>query len=207
MLDYGIFYEFIPLDTLGSFGEKTVPIWEVKLGVNYAMVITTNAGLWRYIIGDTVRFTSVDPYRIKITGRTKHFINVFGEELMVENAEQGLRTACEQTGASISDYTVAPIFMSENKKGAHQWLIEFNRAPSDHIQFMQVLDEALQHLNSDYEAKRLKDITLRAPELVVAKSKLFYQWLDGQNKVGGQHKIPRLSNSRTYIEELLVLNK
>ena len=207
MLDYGIFYEFIPLDTLGSFGEKAVPIWEVKLGVNYAMVITTNAGLWRYIIGDTIRFTSFDPYRIKITGRTKHFINVFGEELMVENAEQGLRTACEQTGASISDYTVAPIFMSENKKGAHQWLIEFNRAPSDYAQFMQVLDEALQHLNSDYEAKRLKDITLRAPELVVAKSKLFYQWLDRQNKVGGQHKIPRLSNSRTYIEELLVLNK
>ena len=207
MLDYGIFYEFIALDTLGSLGERALPIWQVELGVNYAMVITTNAGLWRYIIGDTIRFTSLDPYRIKITGRTKHFINVFGEELMVENAEQGLRRACEQTGASVSDYTVAPIFMSETKKGSHQWLIEFNRKPSDYDQFMQVLDESLQSLNSDYEAKRLKDITLRLPELVVAKPKLFYHWLDRQNKVGGQHKIPRLSNSRIYMDELLTLNK
>ncbi|MGB0790831.1 MAG: GH3 auxin-responsive promoter family protein, partial [Flavobacteriaceae bacterium] len=183
MLDYGIFYEFIALDTLGSLGERALPIWQVELGVNYAMVITTNAGLWRYIVGDTIRFTSLDPYRIKITGRTKHFINVFGEELMVENAEQGLRRACEQTGASVSDYTVAPIFMSETKKGSHQWLIEFNRKPSDYDQFMQVLDESLQSLNSDYEAKRLKDITLRLPELVVAKPKLFYHWLDRQNKV------------------------
>jgi len=207
MLDYGIFYEFIALDTLGSLGERALPIWQVELGVNYAMVITTNAGLWRYIVGDTIRFTSLDPYRIKITGRTKHFINVFGEELMVENAEQGLRRACEQTGASVSDYTVAPIFMSETKKGSHQWLIEFNRKPSDYDQFMQVLDESLQSLNSDYEAKRLKDITLRLPELVVAKPKLFYHWLDRQNKVGGQHKIPRLSNSRIYMDELLTLNK
>jgi hypothetical protein len=207
MLDYGIFYEFIALDTLGSLGERALPIWQVELGVNYAMVITTNAGLWRYIVGDTIRFTSLDPYRIKITGRTKHFINVFGEELMVENAEHGLRRACEQTGASVSDYTVAPIFMSETKKGSHQWLIEFNRKPSDYDQFMQVLDESLQRLNSDYEAKRLKDITLRLPELVVAKPKLFYHWLDRQNKVGGQHKIPRLSNSRIYMDELLTLNK
>ncbi len=207
MLDYGIFYEFIALDTLGSLGERALPIWQVELGVNYAMIITTNAGLWRYIVGDTIRFTSLDPYRIKITGRTKHFINVFGEELMVENAEQGLRRTCEQTGASVSDYTVAPIFMSETKKGSHQWLIEFNRKPSDYDQFMQVLDESLQSLNSDYEAKRLKDITLRLPELVVAKPKLFYHWLDRQNKVGGQHKIPRLSNSRIYMDELLILNK
>ena len=207
MLDYGIFYEFIPLDEFGEKTAKALPIWQVKMGVNYAMVISTNAGLWRYIIGDTVRFTSLDPYRIKITGRTKHFINVFGEELIVENAEQGLRTACEQTGASIRDYTVAPIFMSETQKGAHQWVIEFTSAPDDSSRFVRILDEALKHLNSDYEAKRQHNITLRMPELVVARPKLFYHWLDKQNKVGGQHKIPRLSNSRSYVEELLRLNE
>lgn len=207
MLDYGIFYEFIPMTEWGKEQPKALPIWEVELGVNYAMVISTNAGLWRYTVGDTVRFTSLSPFRIKITGRTKHYINAFGEELIVENAEQALRTACEQTGASLIDYTAAPVYMSDKEKGAHQWMIEFRNAPKDLKRFTLVLDEALKHLNSDYEAKRQSDITLRMPIVEVAPSGLFYQWLKSKEKVGGQHKIPRLSNSRDYIEELLLLTK
>lgn len=207
MLDYGIFYEFIPMTEWGKEHPKVLPIWEVELGVNYAMVISTNAGLWRYTVGDTVRFTSLSPFRIKITGRTKHYINAFGEELIVENAEQALRTACEQTGASLIDYTAAPVYMSDKEKGAHQWMIEFRKAPEDLKRFTLVLDEALKHLNSDYEAKRQSDITLRMPIVEVAPNGLFYQWLKSKEKVGGQHKIPRLSNSRDYIEELLQLTK
>jgi hypothetical protein len=207
MLDYGIFYEFIPMTEWGKEQPKALPIWEVELGVNYAMVISTNAGLWRYTVGDTVRFTSLSPFRIKITGRTKHYINAFGEELIVENAEQALRTACEQTGASLIDYTAAPVYMSDKEKGAHQWMIEFRKAPKDLKRFTLVLDEALKHLNSDYEAKRQSDITLRMPIVEVAPNGLFYQWLKSKEKVGGQHKIPRLSNSRDYIEELLLLTK
>lgn len=207
MLDYGIFYEFIPMTEWGKEHPKVLPIWEVALGVNYAMVISTNAGLWRYTVGDTVRFTSLSPFRIKITGRTKHYINAFGEELIVENAEQALRTACEQTGASLIDYTAAPVYMSDKEKGAHQWMIEFRKAPEDLKRFTLVLDEALKHLNSDYEAKRQSDITLRMPIVEVAPNGLFYYWLKSKEKVGGQHKIPRLSNSRDYIEELLQLTK
>ena len=207
MLDYGIFYEFIPMDTYGTPKETTIPLWNVKLGTNYAIVITTNAGLWRYKIGDTVRFTSISPYRIKITGRTKHHINVFGEELIIENAEEALRQICKKTGAEIKDYTVAPIFMVGKEKGAHEWIIEFRKAPVEIAHFIQSLDDSLKSLNSDYEAKRYNNITLRLPKIHIARENLFYDWLKSKGKLGGQHKIPRLSNKRDYIEELLQMNK
>lgn len=203
MLDYGIFYEFIPMDTYGNPMERAIPIWEVAIGVNYAMVITTNAGLWRYKIGDTVRFTSINPFRIRITGRTKHHINVFGEELIIENAEAALQQVCLKTGAEIKDYTVAPIFMKDKEKGAHEWMIEFRKEPEDLGYFTEVLDNALKSLNSDYEAKRYNNITLTKPKIHVARENLFYDWLKTKNKLGGQHKIPRLSNNREYLEELL----
>lgn len=207
MLDYGIFYEFIPMDTYGTPEEKALPLWSVKPGVNYAIVITTNAGLWRYLIGDTVRFTSIDPYRIKITGRTKHHINVFGEELIIENAEEALKQICKRTGAEIKDYTVAPIFMVGKEKGAHEWIIEFRKAPPELAHFTESLDNSLKSLNSDYEAKRYNNITLRLPKIHIARENLFYDWLKSKDKLGGQHKIPRLSNKRDYIEELLQMNK
>jgi len=205
MLDYGIFYEFIPMNADGR-EEKAVPLWDVELGVNYAMVITTNAGLWRYKIGDTVRFTSKNPYRIRITGRTKHHINVFGEELIIENAEDALKQICLKTDSEIMDYTAAPIFMTGNEKGAHEWIIEFRKPPKDVAYFTEVLDNALKSLNSDYEAKRYNNITLKMPKVHVARRNLFHDWLKSKNKLGGQHKIPRLSNDREYIDELLQMN-
>ncbi|HUH45922.1 MAG TPA: GH3 auxin-responsive promoter family protein, partial [Arenibacter sp.] len=207
MLDYGIFYEFIPMDIYGTAEETTIPLWKVKLGTNYAIVITTNAGLWRYKIGDTVRFTSIHPYRIRVTGRTKHHINVFGEELIIENAEEALRQICKKTGAEIKDYTVAPIFMVGKEKGAHEWIIEFRKAPAELAHFTESLDDSLKSLNSDYEAKRYNNITLRLPKIHIARENLFYDWLKSKDKLGGQHKIPRLSNKRDYIEELLQMNK
>ena len=207
MLDYGIFYEFIPMDTYGKHSERAIPLWEVEVGVNYAIVITTNAGLWRYKIGDTVRFTSTNPYRIRVTGRTKHYINAFGEELIIENAEEALRNSCKLTGAEIADYTVAPIYMSGKEKGAHEWIIEFRKAPDEIESFTEALDEALKKVNSDYEAKRYNNMTLNKPKIHVAPEKTFYNWLKSKNKLGGQHKIPRLSNDRDYVEELLQMNK
>ncbi|WP_055443718.1 GH3 auxin-responsive promoter family protein [Lacinutrix himadriensis] len=206
MLDYGIFYEFIPMDTYGSTSEKIIPLAEVTIGKNYAVLITTNAGLWRYKIGDTVRFTSTKPYRIKVSGRTKHHINVFGEELIIENAEDALKTVCKKTKAEIVDYTAAPVFMQGREKGAHEWLIEFKTPPKDIHMFNELFDNALKALNSDYEAKRYNNLTLNKPTVHVAREKLFYDWLKQNNKLGGQHKIPRLSNTRDYIEELLKLN-
>ncbi|TFG78206.1 MAG: GH3 auxin-responsive promoter family protein [Flavobacteriales bacterium] len=207
MLDYGIFYEFIPMDTYGQESQYVLPLAEVAIDVNYAMIITTNSGLWRYKIGDTVRFTSIAPYRIKVTGRTKHHINVFGEELIIENAEEALRTVCSETGAEIMDYTAGPIFMKGKEKGAHEWVIEFRNKPSDLNCFTKLLDNALKSLNSDYEAKRYNNITLNLPMVHIARENLFYDWLKSKNKVGGQHKIPRLSNKRDYIEELLQMNQ
>ena len=207
MLDYGIFYEFIPMDTHGTYKQKTIPLWDVEVNKNYAIIITTNAGLWRYKIGDTVRFTSTNPYRIRVTGRTKHHINVFGEELIIENAEEALKNICRKTESEIKDYTVAPIFMSGKEKGAHEWIIEFRKAPKDLDYFTEFLDNALKSLNSDYEAKRYNNITLKMPKVHVARENLFYDWLKSKNKLGGQHKIPRLSNKRDYIEELLQINK
>lgn len=205
-LDYGIFYEFIPMDTYGNEQEKVIPLSQVEVGKNYAMVITTNAGLWRYKIGDTVRFTSILPYRIKVSGRTKHFINAFGEELIIENAENALRKTSKILNVEIADYTAAPIFMHGKEKGAHEWIIEFNKAPKDPNKFAEVLDCELQKLNSDYEAKRTNNMTLNQLKLNIARKGLFYDWLAQNDKLGGQHKIPRLANNRKYVEELLLLN-
>ncbi|WP_306353796.1 GH3 auxin-responsive promoter family protein [Flavobacterium sp. '19STA2R22 D10 B1'] len=206
MLDYGIFYEFIPMDTYGTPDQKIVRLSEVELFKNYAIVITTNAGLWRYQIGDTVRFTSLNPYRIKITGRTKHHINVFGEELIIENTDQAIAKACHETEAEVSDYTVAPVFMEGREKGAHEWIIEFRKSPKDQFAFNQILDKTLQSLNSDYEAKRYNNMTLNPPVINIARTNLFYDWLKDNDKLGGQHKIPRLSNQRNYLEQLKAMD-
>ncbi|QOD60371.1 GH3 auxin-responsive promoter family protein [Polaribacter haliotis] len=205
MLDYGIFYEFIPMDTYNGENSVAIPLSEVKKDVNYAIIITTNGGLWRYLIGDTVKFTNLDPHRIKITGRTKHHINVFGEELIIENAEEALRLACEKTEATIKDYTVGPIFMEGKEKGGHEWIIEFEKTPKNLSFFTEMLDNALKAINSDYEAKRYQNMTLMAPKVHKAKEGLFYSWLKKKKKLGGQHKVPRLSNSREFVEELLKL--
>lgn len=203
MLDYGIFYEFIPMDTYGTSEQKIIPLSQVQTNVNYAVIITTNAGLWRYKIGDTVRFTSISPYRIKVSGRTKHHINVFGEELIIENTDNALKKASQLTGCQIIDYTAAPIFMDGKEKGAHEWIIEFKSPPENLETFITELDLALQQLNSDYEAKRYNNMTLNRPKVHQAREKLFYDWLKKNDKLGGQHKIPRLSNKRCYVEELL----
>ena len=206
MLDYGVFYEFIPMDELESPNPHVVPLWGVETGRNYAMLISTSSGLWRYMIGDTVRFISTNPYKIVITGRTKFFINAFGEELIVDNAEVGLAEACRQTGAQVLEYTAAPVFMDGEGKCRHQWLVEFAKEPADIALFARILDETLQHVNSDYEAKRYKDITLQPLELVAARKGLFHDWLASKGKLGGQHKVPRLSNNRVHIEEMLAFN-
>ena len=203
MLDYGIFYEFIPMDTFGKKDQKVIPLSEVELFKNYAIVITTNSGLWRYLIGDTIRFTSLSPHRIMVTGRTKHHINVFGEELMVENTDKAISIACKEFNCEVIDYTVAPIFMEGKEKGAHEWIIEFRRKPDDLEKFSILLDNTLQELNSDYEAKRNNNITLNPLKINIANEGLFYSWLKNQNKLGGQNKVPRLSNERNYLESIL----
>lgn len=207
MVDYGVFYEFIPMDEFDNEHPSVLPLWDVEVGKNYAMVISTSCGLWRYLIGDTIRFTQKNPYKFIITGRTKFFINAFGEELIVDNAEKGLAEACAQTGAQILEYTAAPVFMDENGKCRHQWLIEFSKEPEDINTFAHILDQALQKINSDYEAKRYKDITLQPLEIIKARSGVFNDWLRQKGKLGGQHKIPRLSNKREYIEQILALNE
>ena len=206
MLDYGIFFEFIPMSEMDKEHPTVLPLWAVQTGCNYAMVISTSSGLWRYMIGDTVRFTSKAPYKFVITGRTKFFINAFGEELIVDNAEQGLAQACAATGAEVKEYTAAPVFMDDEGKCHHQWLIEFSQQPADLDAFALQLDQALQAINSDYEAKRYKDITLQRLQIVSARPGLFNDWLKQQGKLGGQHKVPRLSNTRNYIEQLLAIN-
>jgi hypothetical protein len=203
MLDYDVFYEFIPMDDLAS---SPVPLWGVEKGKNYAMLISTSCGLWRYMIGDTIQFTSTNPYKFIITGRTKCFINAFGEELIVDNAERGLAYACQKTGAVVAEYTAAPVFMDNNAKCRHQWVIEFAKAPASLTDFAGILDRKLQELNSDYEAKRFKNITLQPLEIIAARPGLFNDWLKAKGKLGGQHKVPRLSNSRDTLEELLQLN-
>lgn len=202
MLDYGIFYEFIPMDTYGTSHQKAIPLSEVELFKNYAVVITTNSGLWRYLIGDTVRFTSLSPYRIRVTGRTKHHINVFGEELMVENTDAAIAKTCTELNCEVKEYTVAPVFMKDREKGAHEWMIEFQKRPDDLAVFQKKLDQNLQAVNSDYEAKRYNNMTLNELILNMARENLFYDWLKKKDKLGGQHKIPRLSNQRDYLEEL-----
>ena len=207
MIDYDVFYEFIPLDEFENENPSIVPLWDVEVGKNYAMVISTSCGLWRYIIGDTVKFTQKNPYKLVITGRTKHFINAFGEELIVDNAEKGLQIACRETGAQVLEYSAAPVFMDSNAKCRHQWLIEFSKMPDSVEHFRHVLDKALQSINSDYEAKRHKDITLQELEIITARPNLFHDWLKQKGKLGGQHKIPRLSNNREHIESMLKLNE
>jgi hypothetical protein len=206
MLDLGIYYEFIPINELQKPTPKTVDISNVELNKNYAIVISTNAGLWRYIIGDTIKFTSLYPHKIRITGRTKHFINAFGEELIVENAEYAVKKASEKTGAIVLEYIAAPKFMDKNTTGSHQWIFEFEKEPENMQLFMEELDNALKDVNSDYEAKRYKDITISFPEYVIVKKGTFYQWLKKNNKLGGQHKIPRLENERKIVEEILKIN-
>lgn len=205
MLDYGIFYEFLPVEELYSKHPKTIGLKEVELGQNYALVISTNGGLWRYLVGDTIRFTSKYPFRIQVSGRTKHFINAFGEELMVDNSDHAIAAACAATGAHVTDYTVAPIYMSDDAKGAHEWLIEFEKEPHCFDTFSQSLDSALKQVNTDYEAKRAFDLNMRAPVIRPIPKGTFYQWLKQKGKLGGQHKVPRLSNERTFLEEVLNL--
>lgn len=204
MLDYGIFYEFIPMEEWDSINPKVIPLAEVELGKNYAVVISTNAGLWRYKIGDTIKFTNTNPYRFKISGRTKHFINAFGEEVIVENAEKAIQTAAEATHATIINFTAAPIYFEDSRsKGAHEWIIEFKTLPSDKEKFISVLDNTLREINSDYDAKRYKDLALSAPKINFTTDSVFEKWLKTKGKLGGQNKVPRLSNSREYIEEVL----
>ncbi len=203
MLDYGIYYEFIEENHLGFDGANAISLGDVKTNKNYAMLISTNGGLWRYMIGDTVTFTSTDPYRIKITGRTAHFINAFGEEMIIENAERAIAAACHRTDAVVRDYTAAPVYFSENENGAHEWLIEFEKQPNSMGEFVYYLDQKLKELNSDYEAKRYHDKVLRLPIVRNMPSYTFYNWLKSKDKLGGQHKVPRLSNHRRIVEEIL----
>ncbi len=206
MIDYGIFYEFIPMEDLGKEKPQAIPLWDVEIGKNYAMIISSSCGLWRYMIGDTIRFTHSDPYKFIITGRTKHFINAFGEELIIDNAEKGLAKACASTGAQVIEYTAAPVFMDANAKCRHQWLIEFAVKPKSINNFATILDKSLQEINSDYEAKRYKNVTLQPLEIIEARPHLFDDWLKEKGKLGGQHKIPRLNNNREYLEDILSLN-
>jgi hypothetical protein len=203
MLDYGVFYEFLPLENLHDENPNTLNLDEVELDRNYALIISTNAGLWRYLIGDTVRFTSLRPYRIQITGRTKHFINAFGEELIIDNAERALDEACQQTGAIIRDYTAAPVYFNGNDCGAHEWIVEFEKKPGEFERFVDLLDETLRRVNSDYDAKRFKDMALRRPVVKVVPKGTFFKWMKERGKIGGQHKVPRLANNREYVDSIL----
>jgi hypothetical protein len=203
MLDYGIYYEFMPFENLAQENPTIIGLEQVQLNKNYAMVITTNAGLWRYKIGDTIRFTSINPFRIKITGRTKHFINAFGEELVIENAETAITRACTETDAEITNFTAAPVYLTGKSKGGHQWIIEFAKDPNDFDLFCTTLDQALKELNSDYEAKRYRDLALQGPVIQKVPKDTFYNWMKRRGKLGGQNKVPRLANNREFIEDIL----
>ncbi len=202
-LDHGVFMEFMPFEEYGKEDPQTIGLKDVETGKNYAPVISTNGGLWRYLLGDTIQFTTLYPFRIKVSGRLKHFINAFGEEVIVNNTDKAVSMACEKTGAIVNDYTAAPVYFSDNGNGAHEWLVEFDKEPSSLDHFAVELDKALQSINSDYEAKRYKDIALHLPRLHMMPKGLFNEWLKSKGKLGGQHKVPRLSNERTLIEEIL----
>lgn len=205
MLDYGIFYEFVPLENIDDERPFSVGLEQVNTETNYAMVISTNAGLWRYMIGDTIRFTSLNPYRIRITGRTKSFMNAVGEEVIIDNAEKALAIACRKCHAIVNEYTAAPLFKKNDNRIAHQWLIEFGTPPSDLEYFTETLDNALKSLNSDYEAKRFHDLVLSPPIIIALPEETFYSWMKSKGKLGGQNKVPRLSNNRTIVDEILTL--
>jgi len=203
MCDHGIFYEFMPVSEFDKENPETIQLDEVEIGKNYAPVITTNGGLWRYLLGDTIQFTSLTPFRIKVSGRIKHYINAFGEEVIIDNTDKAIAIACKKTRASVTDYTAAPVYFSEADNGAHEWLIEFEKEPENLQQFIAELDDALKTINSDYEAKRYKDIALRMPEVRAVAKGTFTSWLSSKGKLGGQHKVPRLSNDRTILEEII----
>jgi hypothetical protein len=203
MLDYGIYYEFVAAEDIDDENPRALGLADVELGKNYAMIISTNAGLWRYNIGDTVRFTSISPYRIRISGRTKHFINAFGEEVIIENAESAIKTACEETYAVIDNFTAAPIFLEKGKKGGHEWIIEFKIHPENLEQFARILDNRLREINSDYDAKRQHDLALISPRIHSVRQGTFYDWMKKRGKLGGQNKVPRLFNSREYVDDIL----
>ncbi len=205
MLDYGVFYEFLPLENLFDDDPQTLLLDQVEIGKNYALIISTNSGLWRYLIGDTVQFTSLSPFRIRITGRTKHFINAFGEEVIIDNSERALKEACLQTGAIVREYTAAPVYFDGNKAGGHEWIIEFERKPDAFEHFVDLLDETLRKVNSDYDAKRFKDMALKRPTVHLAADGTFYKWMKQKGKLGGQHKVPRLANNREYLDSILLL--
>jgi hypothetical protein len=208
MLDYGIYYEFLPMENLFDEQPETLGLDEVELDKNYALIISTNAGLWRYQIGDTIRFTCLSPYRIQITGRTKHFMNAFGEEVIIDNAERALNEACLQTGAVIREYTAAPIYFTDDKCGGHEWIIEFEKKPAEFDRFVDLLDETLRQINSDYDAKRFKDIALKRPLVHMAPPDTFFKWMKSRGKLGGQNKVPRLANNREYVDSVLkVMNE
>jgi len=204
-LDYGIFYEFMPVEEYGKESPLTIGLDKVELNKNYALVISTNGGLWRYLVGDTVQFTSRDPFKIRVSGRLKHYINAFGEEIIVDNSDKAIAIASEKTNAVVNDYTAAPVYFSENSNGAHEWLIEFEKEPASINEFTYELDCALKSVNSDYEAKRYKDIALRIPLVKALKKGIFTEWLRRKGKLGGQNKVPRLCNDRKYVDELLLL--
>jgi hypothetical protein len=204
-LDHGIFYEFMPIEEYGKNAPRTIGLKDVEIGQQYAPVISTNGGLWRYLLGDTIQFTSTRPYRVVVSGRLKLFINAFGEELIIDNAERAIAETCKQTNSIITDYTAGPVYFSEGSNGAHEWLIEFEKKPNDMAEFGKILDQELKKLNSDYEAKRHKNIALREPVIQSLPTGLFNKWLKNKNKLGGQHKVPRLSNDRGIIEEVLSL--
>jgi hypothetical protein len=206
-LNHGIYYEFMPLEEYGKEHPETLSLREVELNKNYALVLNTNGGLWRYIVGDTIQFTSVNPYRIKVTGRLKHFINAFGEEVIVDNTDNAIAEACKKTGAVVNDYTAAPVYMTGESNGAHEWIIEFEHLPCPLQVFTEKMDKALQSINSDYEAKRHKDIALRMPIIHRMPLGGFNKWLKDKGKLGGQHKVPRLSNERKYLEEIMPYTK
>ncbi len=207
MLDYGVFYEFLPVEEWENEYPKSLTLDEVELDKSYAMVISTNGGLWRYKIGDTVKFTSKYPFRIKITGRTKHFINAFGEELMVENADQALTEAAKDAQVDLKEYTAGPVYMESDAKGGHEWIIECSKIPENQERFIDILDKKLREVNSDYDAKRQNDIALVKPLVHFVETGVFYKWMESRGKLGGQHKVPRLSNSREFLDEVLAILK
>jgi hypothetical protein len=204
MLDYGIFYEFCPMEELGKDHPRTLQLDQVEPGKNYALIISTNSGLWRYMIGDTIQFTSTFPFRIKVSGRTKHFINAFGEEVIVDNADKAILEASKLTGSIVKDYTAGPIYFkdTDDEKGGHEWIIEFDHEPEDMDRFAQLLDEKLREINSDYDAKRQKDMALKMLKVLKAEKGTFYNWLKSKGKLGGQNKVPRLANDRHYLDEI-----
>jgi hypothetical protein len=204
-VDHGVFMEFMPVEEYGKKNPETIGLQDVELKKNYGLVISTNGGLWRYLVGDTIQFTSLNPFKIKVSGRLKHYMNAFGEEVIIDNTDQAILAASKATGAIVNDYTAAPIYFSDEGNGAHEWLIEFEKEPTSMEQFVSKLDESLKQLNSDYEAKRYKNIALSMPVVHALKKGLFNTWLKSKGKLGGQHKVPRLSNERNYVEEILAL--